>query len=97
MSEGAGLFASGPCFVCGSVFFFNPGLVPSIFVDPETRRPPDLDENHRVIEPSRESLERARRCPICRECVEFGNALRAKTGREPIPILPGAYGLSETL
>ena len=33
--------------------------------------------------------------PVCRECVEAANLVRAQTGLKPFPILPGAYDPQE--
>lgn len=33
--------------------------------------------------------------PLCRDCVEIGNRFRVSQGKEPVPILPGAYDETE--
>jgi hypothetical protein len=77
-----------PCWSCGRVFHFHPDLVPSLPIDPQTNSPLDVN-------PSPDGLEAARRRavkqPICRRCVDRGNAWRRKEGRELIHVLPGAY------
>ena len=80
------MFAYGPCWSCGRMFTFNPDRVPSIQIDPVTQRPTDLGGDP----------ARARREPICADCVERANAERRRDGREPIVVLPGAYDASQT-
>jgi hypothetical protein len=92
-----GYIAFGRCWSCGASLTFNPDLVPSVFVDPVTGRPPDLDVHSRMIEPSDDALARAVRAPLCPDCVEIANARRTAAGLRPIVVLPGAYEASETL
>lgn len=75
------VFVLGPCFVCGQPFTFNPTLVPSVPIDPVTKRPPDLGGDP----------ERARREPVCASCVERANVLRERNGLAPFVVRPGAY------
>jgi hypothetical protein len=71
----SGVFrAFGPCYACGNNFDYNPDTVPSVFVDPQTRKPPDVD-------PEPGGFERAYREPICPRCVAKVNPLRAKAGK----------------
>lgn len=95
MSGGYVVF--GTCWTCGKSFTFNPELVPSIFIDPMTSLPPDVDEHSKPQEPDAEAIERAVRQPLCAECVERSNVERVEQGQEPIPILPGAYEWAEGL
>lgn len=81
-------FVAGPCLLCGRVFTFNPALVPSVYVDPRTGIPPDVGGT-----PVEESVRK----PLCTECVEFVNERRRAFGREPIPILAGAYEIARGL
>lgn len=67
MGEGR-LIAFGSCYGCGDRFAYDPDTVTSVFVDPVTRRPPDVDENGRRQPIDREAAERAVRCPICPTC-----------------------------
>jgi hypothetical protein len=85
-------FAFGECWLCGRHFSFDPDLVPSVFVDPATGRPPDVTEQGEAIVPEREAVERAMRVPLCADCVELANERRRAVGSEPIAVLPGAYG-----
>lgn len=65
------------CISCGSLFGFNPELVPSI----RARQV----EGRLVEDPA------APREAVCRRCIERANPVRVKNGLEPINILPGAY------
>ena len=91
------MFAYGACYACGSLFTFNPELVPSVHVDPKTGRPPDVDSdgNPRAYTAAEEA--RSVREPICSACIGLVNAKRAAMGNPPIAVLPGAYQASETL
>ena len=71
----------GTCFSCRRPFTFNPYLVPSIPIDPETGRPPDMGGD----------ASRARREPVCPDCIGRANAIRRADGRPLIDVLPGAY------
>jgi hypothetical protein len=71
----------GQCFACGRAFTFNPHRVPSIPIDPVTRRPPDMGGDP----------ARARREPICETCFDRANELRVARGEQPVALLPGAY------
>jgi hypothetical protein len=86
------LIGYGPCWSCGRLFTFDPDLVPSLPIDPETNRPVDVDEHG---EPGRawtaEEYARTVKQPICEACIGKSNDLRAAKGQPPIPVLPGAY------
>lgn len=71
----------GECFVCGRVFTFNPHHVPSVPIDPVTKLPPDMGGDP----------GRARREPICRDCVERANVERVERGDAPFVVHPDAY------
>jgi hypothetical protein len=77
--------AYGNCWSCGRGFSFDPDLVPSVPIDPQTRKPPDVD-------PIEGGYERAVKQPICEQCIEMANEKRVADGREPIVVLPGAWG-----
>lgn len=64
--------ASGmaPCWSCKSPFMFDPDKVPSIPIDPETNRPPDLGGD----------AGRAVRQPICPSCCKAANVQRRREG-----------------
>ena len=87
MSEG-GFIAFAHCWSCSFGFTFDPDLVPSIPIDPQTNLPLD-------IEPSPDGLEAARaravKQPICASCMAASNAKRRREGREEIHIFRGAY------
>jgi hypothetical protein len=78
------VYLHGPCFVCKRVFSYNPNHVPSIYIDPQTGLPPD-------VEPQPGGYERARREPLCLACVTVGNRDRVAQGKEPFPVHPEAY------
>lgn len=61
----AKLFAIGPCFICGQQFTFDPETVQSVWVDPQTNRPPDVNSLGEHITPDPAAVERAVRLPIC--------------------------------
>jgi hypothetical protein len=92
-----GYFASGRCLLCERVFTFDPMRVPSVFVDPVSKRPPDVNEDGTHRTPSDEELARAVRLPLCPDCVVVVNFARKSHGMEPIAVLPGAYALVEGL
>jgi len=75
----------GPCYACKRVFSFNPTHVPSIHIDPQTGLPPDVEPQ------APGGYERARREPLCRDCVERMNVEREARGDEAWPIHPDAY------
>jgi hypothetical protein len=69
------------CASCGDRgFAFHPDLVPSVSIDPQTGKPPDVD-------PEPGGYDRARAEPLCPRCVKAIN--RIQPGR--ITVLPGAY------
>lgn len=76
------MFAMGQCWSCKRTFTFDPDRVPSIPIDPETNRPPDLGGD----------AVRAEREPVCQDCVSRANARSRAAGRPLIQVLPGAYG-----
>lgn len=84
MTEPEFMLAFGECWSCKRGFYFNPARVPSIPIDPQTKKPPDID-------PEPGGYERARREPICADCMTIRNARRRERGLPEIPILPGAY------
>lgn len=67
------MIAFGPCCVCGNPFPFDPDRVPSILMDPETNRPPDVNENGQHIQPSPEAVERSVKRPYCPVCAKALN------------------------
>ena len=77
------LVAMAPCYACGVVFSFDPYLVPSIPIDPETGTPADVGEH-------REGATYTRR-PVCRYCIGRANANRRAEGRPEILVTPNAY------
>ena len=82
------MFAMGRCWTCKNVFTFDPERVPSIGIDPEHGVPADM------VPPAEVEAAMLRRVqePICRNCLDRANELRAERGEEPIYVLPGAYG-----
>jgi hypothetical protein len=77
------------CLICGRIFDFNPAKVPSIPIDPETMKPPDVD-------PQPGGYERAVRQPLCESCVKYVNLRRAERGQTLIEVLPGAYDAADS-
>ena len=80
--------ATGPCFVCGLVFEFNPERVPALLVDPSTGVPPDVGGT----DPAGSVRQ-----PLCSGCVVTVNAAKRQLGRPEIRVLPGAYDGTEEL
>jgi hypothetical protein len=85
------VYACSPCFTCGRLFTYNPHLVPSVPIDPETRHPLDVDEhgNTQPIDPA--AAARAVKQPLCSTCITLVNERRVARGDEPIYIFPDAY------
>jgi hypothetical protein len=73
------LFAMDNCFVCGQVFSFDPETVISVWVDPVTNRPPDVNVFGEQITPDPAAVERAVRRPIC-----FGDVIRLRRAGKDI-------------
>jgi hypothetical protein len=96
MSDGGYIVAS-PCLLCGRAFTYNPDLVPSVFVDPSTNRPPDVGADGERRVPTADEVARAVRKPLCPECVEVVNLARSRFGMPLIEVLPGAYELASGL
>lgn len=78
------MFVTGSCFVHGGLFSFDQATVPSVLVDPETGRPPDVDQRGEPIEPDPVALGRSVRQPICPRCVAAVNPERAQRGLAPL-------------
>jgi hypothetical protein len=95
MSEA--MIAYGACFACGRMFTFNPNWVPSVPIDPQTRRPPDVGADGLHCEPDRAAVARAVREPLCESCVELWNAARVRRGEQPISVHPRAYEAESSL
>lgn len=66
----------GSCYVCGSVFGFNPHRVPSIPIGRESGRPEAGGE----------------RMPICSDCARLANEARRASGLPTWDISDEAYG-----
>ncbi len=75
------IVALAACFLCGHLFEFDAELVPSVPIDPVTGLTPDLGGD----------AERATNQPLCQSCIKLVNAKRIALGREPWPVLEGAY------
>ena len=70
------LIAMAPCHVHGGVFAFDPDQVQSVLIDPETGRPPDVDEAGYLLPPDPSQAERIARSvrrPICPACCKMLN------------------------
>lgn len=79
------LIAMGPCHVCGGIFGFDPDRVTSVLIDPETGRPPDVDEDGNFVdlETEAEGVARSSRRPVCPRCCKALNAELARRGQGP--------------
>ena len=80
--------ATGTCYMHDGLFTFDPDTVPSVLIDPQTDRPPDIDEHGRPVEPDPAAIMRSVRQPICPDCVAKVNPARAAAGREPFTAGP---------
>lgn len=78
-----------PCAACGRMFGFNPNLVPSVWIDSRTGRPPD-DGNPEPDELA-ERMSHSDKRPVCETCMVAVNERREAMGLERWPVLPGAY------
>ncbi len=76
LEEGPAVIASAPCGLCGTPFIFDPITVPSILIDPQTLRPPDVG-------PRPGGWGRAQREPVCPRCVDKFNTERERQGLPP--------------
>ena len=90
MNEGR-LLAFGPCWSCGHLFTFDPDLVPSIPIDPDTNWALDLDRHGQPTTYTAADYLRSVKQPVCEACVQQANELRRAHGRPLIDVLPGAY------
>ena len=68
--------AIGRCYIHGGDFTFDPGRVPSVSVDPQTGRPPDVDADGNAAEPEPGAVERSVKQPICPPCAKRVNEAR---------------------
>lgn len=66
---GGELIGFGHCYGCGLPFAFDPDRVASVYVDPVTRRPPDVDEHGQRQPIDGAAMARAVRVPICPDCL----------------------------
>jgi hypothetical protein len=85
----------GTCWACHSPFTFNPDLVPSVPVDPETDFVLDVAPDGSARAFTAEEYARAIKQPICESCIRRTNALRRESGLSEIHVLPGAYDVRE--
>lgn len=87
MDAGPGFgFALGRCHLCKELFEFNPHTVVSLSIDPQTNRPPDVDQDGKQIVPDPEALARMRRAEVCNQCTAELNEARARRGMPPISL-----------
>lgn len=86
-----------PCYGCGSLFEADPDSCPSILVDPQTNKAPDVDTEHvragALCASDGEywpcasfsaAVQRSIRRPICPSCCETANPIRKKAGLEQL-------------
>ena len=85
------VYVASPCFTCGRLFSYNPHLVPSVPIDPETGRPLDVDEHGQPQEIDPAAKTRAVKQPLCKDCISLVNARRRAKGLEPIHVFRDAY------
>lgn len=78
------IIAIGRCFTCRKKFTFNPDRVPSVLIDPETNRPPDVDASGQRIDPSKAAIERSVKRPYCPYCAKTMNMLLRERGEAPV-------------
>jgi hypothetical protein len=71
------------------MFGSNPNLVPSVWIDARTGRPPD--DGNPEPQVLAERLHHSDKRPVCETCIVAVNMRRAAMGLEQWPVLPGAY------
>lgn len=64
------MIGTAPCFICGQPFTFDVETVVSVWIDPQTNRPPDVNVFNERITPDPAAVERAVQRPICPEDVQ---------------------------
>lgn len=77
------LIAYGSCWVGREFFGFDPDRVTSVLIDPETKRPPDVDASGQHVTPDPEATARSIRQPICPACCKKLNAVLVSRGEAP--------------
>lgn len=85
------MIAMGNCCSCRRSFQFNPDRVPSI-------RGRWVSSNNPLEFPSKLRFEadpHGHKEPVCKDCIELANIMRAETGKEPLAIPAGAYEVEE--
>jgi hypothetical protein len=75
------MMGMGNCCICGSIFQFNPERVPSVLGA--------YDETGFHLDPA------GKRHAICLSCMNRGNELRRRNGKQPFAIPAGAYESEE--
>ncbi len=70
------VFAMGPCYICKTVFPFDPQRVPSVWINPETGK--ILDDGADTTNP-----DTAMRVPLCPDDVVKINEGRKRRGLAP--------------
>lgn len=78
MSEAGHLTGIDECWVHHGLFMFDPDTVTTVWIDPQTGKPIDID-------PAPGGEQRAVQRPICTPCMEEINKRRAALHRPPHP------------
>jgi hypothetical protein len=78
------MVAVGPCFVHGGVFRYDPERVPTVLIDPDTGRPPDVGADAQPVTPDPAAVARAVARPYCPGCAVKLNAARRGRGQQPV-------------
>jgi hypothetical protein len=79
-----------PCGMCGRICAVDPATCPSVLIDPQTGRPPDVMEGgpggKGVLIPLEEidpaAVERSRAQPLCPRCIKALNDAYRKLGKD---------------
>lgn len=79
MSEGT-YVGLDTCFIHGGLFEFDPDSVVTVWIDPETGRPPDVDADGGTIAADPLAVERCVQRPICGPCIARVNEGRRAQG-----------------
>ena len=86
MSEGF-MIATGRCHLHGDLFEFDPDTVITVWIDPATGRPPDVDENGDKIDPGPDFKDYCVQVAYCDHCIETKiNPEAASRGLPPWPL-----------
>jgi hypothetical protein len=71
----------GTCYLHNGPITFDPESITTVWIDPQTNLPPDVDANAKPITPDPEAMDRLVQRPICDPCVAKVNRRLAAEGR----------------